>query len=309
MKASHRQPAGFANKPNPRERASSRVPALAAGFFLLGVAVSAFWFYRASHSRAGAGAGMSEAASSGVLSDGTLAILKRLDSPVEIRFYSLLDPASTSDSLRAFAERVGRVLALYQQAANGQLKVTRYTSLADSSQAAAADGLKQFNADKGEACYLGIAVVRNGHKETLAQLSPDWEPALEPDLSRAIAQVLDASAPARAATRPRVDAATIADVKHAFPNLESVSVEDGTRQLREAAVNDMKAALDETDAKIKAAEQHLTQAQTGGSDADKQAALKQLQEAHAAQTEKVKQIAARAAAQVEALKQLKAGGR
>jgi len=310
MKPSHRQPAGFANRPNAREQANSRVPALAAGFFLLGVAVSAFWFYRASHSRTGTGAGMSEAASSGVLSDGTLAILKRLDSPVEIRFYSLLDPASTSDSLRAFAERVGQVLSLYQQAANGQLKVTRYTSLADASQAAAADGLRPFNLDKGEACYLGLVVIRNGHKGILAQLSPDWEPALEPDLSRAIAQVLEASTPGRAAaTKPRVDAATIAEVKRAFPNLEAVSVEEGTQQLREAAVNDMKAALAETDARIKSAEQRLTQAQTGGSDADKQAALKELQEAHAAQTEKLKQIAARAAAQVEAFKQLKAGSR
>jgi hypothetical protein len=245
----------------------------------------------------------------GALSDGTLAVLKRIDSPVEIRFYSLLDPASTSESLRAFTGRVEQLLSLYQQAANGQLKVTRYTLLADSSQAAAADGLNPFNLDNGEACYLGVAVVQAGHKESLSRLSPDWEPALESDLSRALTRVIDASAPARPATGARVDAATLDEVKRTFPNLESVSVEEGTQKLRDAAVNDMKAALAELDAQVKDAEQRLTQAQTGTSDAEKQAAIKNLQQIQAAQTEKLKQIAARSAAQIEALKQLKSGGR
>jgi ABC-type uncharacterized transport system involved in gliding motility auxiliary subunit len=245
----------------------------------------------------------------GALSDGTLAVLKRIDSPVEIRFYSLLDPASTSESLRAFTGRVEQLLSLYQQAAHGQIKVTRYTSLADSSQAAAADGLNPFNLDKGEACYLGVAVVQAGQKESLARLSPDWEPALESDLSRALTRVIDASAPARPAAAARVDAATLDEVKRTFPNLESVSVKEGTQKLRDAAVNDMKAALAELDAQVKDAEQRLTQAQTGTSDAEKQAAIKNLQQIQAAQTEKLKQIAARSAAQIEALKQLKSGGR
>ena len=296
---------GVSNQAARHERGNSRLPALALGFFLLGIAASAIWFYRASHHRSATATGSSEGVGTGPLSEGTLAVLKRLGSPVELRFYSLLDPATTSDSLRSFSGRVEQLLSLYQQAAKGQLKVTRFTSLADSSQAAVGDGLRAFNADKGDACFLGIALVGTGHKEALAQLSPDWESALESDLSRALARLIDASAPARPAATPRVDAATIDEVKRKMPNLETVSLEDGAQLLRDAAVSDMKATLADTDAKIKEAEQRLTQAQTGGSDADKQAALKNLQQAQAAQTEKLKQIADRTAAQVEALKKLK----
>ncbi len=291
-----------------REHGSSRVPALALGFFLLGVAASAIWFYQASHHRGATATGGTEGVGTETLSEGTLAVLKRLGSPVELKFYSLLDPATTSDALRAFSGRVDQLLSLYQQAAKGQLKVTRYTSLADASQAAAADGLRSFNSDKGESCFLGIALVAGSHKESLPLLSPDWESALESDLSRALARLVDASAPTRAVPTPRIDAAIIDEVKRKVPNLETVSLDEGSQLLRDAAVTDMKAALADTDAKIHEAEQRLTQAQAGGSDADKQAALKNLQQAQAAQTAKLKQIADRTAAQVEALKQLKAGG-
>lgn len=306
MKLSSSTPSNSARGVRRHEQANARTTALVLGFFLLGVAASAIWFYRASHFRGGTGAGPGEGTASGGLSDGTIAVLKRLDSPVEIRFYSLLDPASTSDSLRGFAERVNQLLSLYQQAANGQIKVTRKTSLADASQAAAADGLKSFNSDKGESCFLGISLVRGTHKEALPLLSPDWESALESDLSRAIARVIDASAPTRPVAARTIDPAVIEEVKRIFPHLESVSVEEGARALREAAVNDMKAAVAEMDTQEKEAEQRLAQAQAGGSEAEQQSAMKHLQEVQAQHTQKLKQITARSAAQVEALKQLKA---
>jgi ABC-type uncharacterized transport system involved in gliding motility auxiliary subunit len=305
MKQSSANRANSVKPARAKEHGSARTTSLVLGCFLVGVAVSAFWFYRGANQGSGTVAAQNE----GALSDATLAVLKRLDSPLELKFYSLLDPAATSDALRAFAGRVDQLLSLYRQEANGQIKVTRYTSLADASQAAAADGLKPFNLDKGDACYLGVAVVRGARKEVLAQLSPDWESALQSDLSRAIARLIDASGPGRAsAIAARIDAATIEEVKRTFPDLQSVSVEEGSQKLHDAAINDMKAAVTEMDAKIKEAEQRLTQAQNGGSDADKQAAIKDLQQIQAAQTEKLKQISARAAAQIEALKQLKAGG-
>lgn len=295
--------AGTARWTRANEVASARTISLVVACFLVGVAVSAFLFYRGANQ----GPGHTAAQAEGGLSEGTLAVLKRLNAPVELKFYSLLDPASTSDALRAFGGRVEQLLSLYQQEAHGQIKVTRFTSIADASQAAATDGLKPFNQDKGDACYLGVAVVRGTQKEVLAQLSPDWEQALQPDLSRAIARVIDASTPGRPSpTAPRIDAATLEEVRKAFPNLESVSVEEASQKLHDAAINDMKAVVADTDNKIKEAEQSLTQAQNSGSDADKQAAIKNLQQIQAAQTEKIKQIAARSAAQIEALKQLKA---
>ncbi len=59
-------------------------------------------------------------------------------------------------------------------------------------------------------------------------------------------------------------------------------------------------------AQIKEAEQRLLQAQSGGSEADQQAALKHLQQVQAEQTEKLKQIAARFKTQVDVFQQLKA---
>ena len=71
----------------------------------------------------------------------------------------------------------------------------RHNSQADDSARAFADGLKSFNLDKGNACFLGIVVASGTQKELLPQLSPDWEQAVEPDLTRAIARLLDVPRP------------------------------------------------------------------------------------------------------------------
>jgi hypothetical protein len=303
------QPAVGASRRRTSERGDARTTSLVLGCFLVGVAVSAFWFYRSNHQDSGGPKGPSQNTLAPGLSDGTLGVLKRLDSPIEIRFYSLLDAPRTPESLKTFAERVEKLLLQYQEAAGGKIQLSRRTTLAGSNQDASTDGIRPIDVGGGEECFLGIAVVQGTHKESLPQLSPDWEPALQPDLSRAIARLLDASAPARPSQiRPRVDSVVIDEVKRVFPNLDAVTVEQGAEKLRDSALKEMQAVLAQTDAQIKEAEQRLTQAQSGGSEADKQAALKELQQAQAGQTEKLKQIAAHSAAQVEALKKLKSGG-
>ncbi len=102
------------------------------------------------------------------------------------------------------------------------------------------------------------------------------------------------------------DPATIEEVKRMIPNFDSVSLEEGTRILREAALKEFKAAANEMQTRLSEAQQRLGQAQSGGSAAEQQAAMKDLQQVQADQTEKLKQIAARSAAQIEALRQLKA---
>ena len=70
----------------------------------------------------------------------------------------MLDPASVSDSVTAFARRVDELLSAYQQAAGDKIKVTRFTSESNlKPNAAPADGIHAFNLDKGEACFLGLA--------------------------------------------------------------------------------------------------------------------------------------------------------
>ena len=129
----------------------------------------------------------------------------------------------------------------------------------------------------------------------------------EPDADQSAVPAIPANPSARplVASQPPVDAAAIEAVKQAIPNLASVSLDEGTRILREAALKRFAVAAKEMDAQVKLAQQQLAQAETGQSAAGQQAAMKVVQETQAEQTEKLQQIAARLQAQIAALKQLK----
>lgn len=66
-------------------QAQARVSIVLLILVFLGLAAGAFWFYRHDPARIFGGV---------ALSDNTKTVLQDLNSPVEIRFYSLLDPAS-----------------------------------------------------------------------------------------------------------------------------------------------------------------------------------------------------------------------
>jgi hypothetical protein len=276
-------------------------------FLLLGIAASAIWLYRAAHSGPANVNGEPTDSQPIALSDSTKAVLARLDSPLEVRFYALLDPATVPDSLTAFPGRVGQLLSAYQQEAGGKIKVTSFTPQSNAAaNAALADGISAFNQDKGDACYLGIALFLNGKKETLPRLAPEWEQALEPDLTRAIARLLDAT---RALMVPltvsQANTNAIQEVKALIPDVAAVSVEAGKQILRDAALKDFAGAAKEMETQVKEAEQRLSQAQNGGSDAEQQAAMKHLQQVQAEQAEKLKEIAAKSKAQMDAFQQIK----
>jgi len=257
------------------------------------------------------GGGAKQAADATGLADSTRAVLERLEGPVEVRFYSFLEKGSVPESMIAFGSRVDQWLAAYAQQAGDKLKITRFTSNADAS-AAAADGIKIFNQDKGEGCFLGLSLRLNNHKELLAQLSPEFEPALESDLTRALARLLEASHPAPPSAvpaTPQVNEAATKEVRLLITNLATVSVEEGTRVLREAAIKEFQAAAQELEAKVKQAEQQLQEAKNSQSEADQQAALQRLLQAQNEQVQKLKEIAARSQAQVEALQRMKASSR
>jgi hypothetical protein len=290
-----------ASRKSSREQASARAAALVLVVFLAGLVAGAYLYRRASPKNL-------NATNQGVvLSDSTKAILKQLDSPVEIRFYALLDPATVPESLRAFATRLEQLLAQYQQEGGGKINLTRHNSQSGTgAQAAAADGIKPFNREKGNVCYLGIAIAQDQQKETLPQLAPQWESAVESDITRAIARVIAAKLPAKTtAVAAQADATAIEEVKRIAPNYSSVSLEEGTRILREAALKDFAAAADQADIQVKEAQQRVRQAENGGSQTEQQAALKNLQQVQLDQAEKLKAIAARHQAQLAALQQLK----
>lgn len=292
-------------------RGSTRTLLLVVVCLLAGLMPVAFLVYRATRSAPPEAVGAAESG----LSEGTLAVLQRLDFPVELRFYSLLDPASTSQDLRAFAGRVDRLLSAYEHTADGKIKVVRHTTLSPTeADAASADGLQPFNLSQGEACFLGIVAARGSQKEILARLSPEWEAALESDLSRAIERLASAkpatkNVVAAAAAPPRLDPAVVAAVKRVLPNVAAVSLEDGSRMLREAALTEFQAAMKDMDRQIQEARQRVVTAKASGNEAEQAAALKNLQDLQASQAEKLQQIAARTQAQVEAFEQIKKDAR
>jgi len=239
------------------------------------------------------------------LSAGTMAVLQQLHGSVEIRFYVVMDPATVPEAVTAFAGRVEQLLAAYRHEAGGKITVSRHRSRADAA-AAAADGMKPFNLDKGDSCYLGLTVIQANRKESIPRLYPEWEQALESDLSRAITRVSSPvpSAPTATGAVP-VDPATLVEVKRQIPNFASLSLEEGTRILRESAVNDFKAAMNEMESRLQEAQQRVARAQDANAEADKQAALGELQRLQAEQAAKLRDITVRSSAQVEAFRQLK----
>jgi len=237
-----------------------------------------------------------------LLSPSTEAVLIGLKSPVEIRFYSLLDPATTPASTRAFAERVSQLLAKYEQNANGSVRVVRFNEMSDANaKSAAADGIFSFNREKGDASYLGITAERDGQKESMAQLSPEWEQALESDLSRLVARVNEMTPPnATPANASGSEFAAAQEAVASNPALANSSLEQGTDLLRNQALAEFKKAVTEMQNQAKAAEEKLSQ----GGASQSEIAI-ELQKIQAQQTAKMQEITARLHNQLAALAQSK----
>jgi len=291
-------------KPPPGETGRFRTPALLLLSLVAGLAGGAFLTAQLASRQQPAAAPEPAPA----LSAPAAEVLKHLGVPLEIRFYSSLDPATVPPSMPAFVDRVQQLLSQFEREAGGKLKVVRRNSQPNSGveKTAVADGLKPFNIEKGDACFLGIAVAGKRHRETLDPLAPEWEPALEFDLARAIARTAQAEAQAEPPiVAPPGGPAPLEEVKRAIPNVDAVSLEEGTRLLSQAALSAFTRASQETQARIQQAQQNLLQAQTNHSDAEEQAALRQLRQLQAEQTEKLQQIAARSKAQIQALRRLK----
>jgi hypothetical protein len=275
---------------------------LAAVFFLLGLAVSAWWFNGLKRAPARPGPAP--------LPENVRTALDRLESMVEVRFYSLLDPASVPEATRNFADYVHQVLSNIEQEGESKVRVVRIDTLSDSNaNAASADGIQPFNLEKGQPCFLGLVVESGGKKEALPRLSPEWEQAVESDLVRAMERVAASKSPPTtpAMASSALDPAVVEETRRALPEASSLTFEEGRAVLRERALAEFKKAATELEAQVRAAQRRLSEAQEGKSAAEQEAAMRELQQAQAAQAEKLKEIASKAEAQVEALKQMKSG--
>ena len=133
------------------------------------------------------------------LSAGTKAILHKLDTPVQVRFYCTQVGSATPDSvlLKGYARRVEDLLDEYKQVAGGKLIIQKYDPQPDSDaeDSARLDGVEGQPMPNGEKFYLGVAVSLLDQKEAIPFLAPNRERMLEYDLSRAISRVVTPERP------------------------------------------------------------------------------------------------------------------
>ena len=132
------------------------------------------------------------------LSEGTKAILRKLESPVTVKFYCTQGEAAPETVyLRSYARRVEDLLDEYRQAARGKLVIEKYDPQPDSDaeDSARLAGIEGQTLRNGDRFYLGVAVSRLDEAQAIPFLDPSRERLLEYDLSRAISRVVTPERP------------------------------------------------------------------------------------------------------------------
>jgi ABC-type uncharacterized transport system involved in gliding motility auxiliary subunit len=131
------------------------------------------------------------------LSPGTRAILAKLDTPGQVRFYCTRNVSTMPVVLTTYAQRVEDLLDEYRQASKGRIEIQRLNPEPDSDaeDSARLDGIEGQPLRSGERIYLGLSVSMLDQKQTIPFFTPDRERLLEYDISRAIARVMTTEKP------------------------------------------------------------------------------------------------------------------
>ena len=133
------------------------------------------------------------------LSAGTKAILKKLDTPVKIRFYCSQSDTATPETvyLKDYARKVQDLLQEYQEIAGKNLIIQKFDPEPDSDaeDSARLDGLQPQPLPGVDPFYLGLSVSMADQRVAIPFLAPNREKLLEYDITRAISQVMNPEKP------------------------------------------------------------------------------------------------------------------
>jgi ABC-type uncharacterized transport system involved in gliding motility auxiliary subunit len=133
------------------------------------------------------------------LSDGTRAVLQKLDTPIKIRFYCTQAENATPDTvaLKAYARTVEDLLQEYQQVAGKNFVIEKYDPQPDSDaeDSARLDGLEPQTLTGDDQFYLGLSVNLADQHVAIPFLDPGRDRQLEYDLTRAITRVFTPDKP------------------------------------------------------------------------------------------------------------------
>jgi ABC-type uncharacterized transport system involved in gliding motility auxiliary subunit len=124
------------------------------------------------------------------LSQGTRAVLAKIDEPITLRFYYSERLGREIPSYGVYAQRVREMLEEYRDAARGKLRldVIDPQPFTDEEDRAVAFGLQAVPLNQqGESVYFGLAGTNGADREeTIAFFQPDRERFLEYDLTKAV---------------------------------------------------------------------------------------------------------------------------
>ncbi len=131
------------------------------------------------------------------LSQGTVNIVKDLDTKVNIRYYRTEDKDVVPEPVQVYIRRVEDILNEYKKRSEGKVEVELLNPEPDSDEevAAAQDGINRNTLNLVESFYNGIVVQCLDKKVVLPSVDPQQEELLEYELSRAVAEVTSTGKP------------------------------------------------------------------------------------------------------------------
>jgi len=131
------------------------------------------------------------------LSPGTKAILKKLDTPVEIRFYCTQGEKEVPAQFKVYAQHIDDLLSEYKQYGKKNISIKRLNPKPDSDaeDSASSMGWRDNPLRMAKIFTWGLLSVRFDEKVAIPFLPPDRERLLEYDITRAISRVVSPQRP------------------------------------------------------------------------------------------------------------------
>jgi ABC-type uncharacterized transport system involved in gliding motility auxiliary subunit len=124
------------------------------------------------------------------VSDSTRKVLKKLDTPVTLKFY-YTKSSNMPAFLKTYASKILDLMKEYKQVGGTNIIIEKYDPAPDSDaeDSAIMDGITGQQLNTGDKIYLGLAIQVLDQTVSLPFLSPEREQLLEYDITRAISQV------------------------------------------------------------------------------------------------------------------------
>ena len=241
-----------------------------------------------------------------VLDAATQAVMASVSRPVTIHFFVGLEDPAVVEEERVFARRVEALLRACVEAGGSRIQLRRHeVRTVEDQQAAVQAGIQPFHLERGGAAYLGLVIESGERRQVLARLDPAWERALEFDVARAVQAVVMEPRGVGVVEPTEQERAALSEVRALLGEVESVSLEDGARRLREAALQEFRRAAESFGARQEELRRRFQEAEQRSDAGAQQALLEELRRLQAEQTAAFQRLAERLQVQLEAWNRFK----